>query len=454
MDDSSHLMNITRIVFRWRKPAAVFFCAVVVAALIYCLVTPNEYTARATLMPGTTTGEMTSSQNLASSFIDKFGFLGALRGSIVNPADIFANMLSSRLLARRVVLKHDLVKVFEIDKDDQAKALEEATDDLQKITSVDVSDKLLISIEVTYEDAALAAAIANTFLDELDKANQEFSLSSAKNAREFVEERLEQSESALIAAQAAFTKFQEEHGAIVLDEQSKATVEAVARLEGEILAQEAQRDAMMASHTPSFSKVRDLELSIAALRDKVRSLMKGTDGDEAGGEEKLTPEEGVFIPLGEVPAISAEYARLLLDVKTQEKVLEILVQQHEQLKIEEAKNVPTIQVLDRAFPPTKKSKPMRTVTMILAGLVGLIGAVGLALVLNYAEGELDQAKVSELNGMRKRASGELLSAARWLRRMGRREGSPKSRGPGGRRSQAGGSGGVGRQEGTPKGGAA
>jgi tyrosine-protein kinase Etk/Wzc len=416
LDDSSHLMNIIRIVFRWRKAAAVFFCAVVAAALIYCLVTPNEYTARATLMPGTTTGEMTPTQSMASSFINKFGFLGALRGSVMNPADIFANTLSSRLLARRVTEKHDLVRVFEVGDKDPDKALEQATDDLMKITSVDVSDKLLISIEVTYEDPVLAAAIANSFLDELDKANQEFSLSSAKKAREFVEGRLEQSEKALVSAQAAFTQFQEEHGAVVLDEQSKATVGAVARLEGEILAQEAQRDALMASHTPSFSKVRDLELSIQALRDKVRSLMKGTKGDERGGEETLTPEEGVFIPLGEVPAISAQYARLLLDVKTQEKVLEILVEQHEQLKIEEAKNVPTIQVLDRAFPPTKKSKPMRTVTMILAGLVGLVGAIGLALVLNYLEGEFDQPKLMELSGMRKRAFEELASGARRLRR--------------------------------------
>jgi tyrosine-protein kinase Etk/Wzc len=438
LDDSSHLMNIIRIVFRWRKVSAAFFCAVVAAALVYCLVTPNEYTARATLMPGNTTGEMTPTQSMASSFLNKFGFLGAFRGSVMNPADIFANTLSSRLLARRVAEKHDLVKVFEVGDKDPERALEEATDDLMKITSVDVSDKLLISIEVTFEDPALAAEVANSFLDELDKANQEFSLSSARKAREFVEERLEQSEQALVAAQTAFTKFQEDHGAIVLDEQSKATVEAVAKLEGEILAQEAERDAMMASHTPSFSKVRDLELSIKALRDKVRSLMKGTKGDERGGEEVLTPEEGVFIPLGQVPAISAQYARLLLDVKTQEKVLEILVEQHEQLKIEEAKNVPTIQVLDRAFPPTKKSRPMRTVTMILAGLVGLVGAVGLALLLNYLEGEFDQAKISELSGMRKRVFGELASGARALRRN-----RPGEGGAGGREGGAGQGGGPG-----------
>jgi uncharacterized protein involved in exopolysaccharide biosynthesis len=432
VEQSAHLIDLIRIVFKWRKPVAVFFCGVVVVALAYCLVTPNEYTARATLMPGSTSGEMSATQSLAGSFLNQIPFLRGFRSQTLNPAEVFANTLSSRLLARRVVRELNLIEVFRIDEDDPEKALEMATNRLLERSSVDVSDMMLISIEVTWKDPELAAAAANRFLNELDKANQEFSLSSAKNAREFVEDRLGRTEEELREAQGKLMQFQSRHGAIVLDEQSKATVEAVAALEAEILAMEARRDALSATHTPSYSKVRELDLNIEAMRKKVRGLMgsgpvsetpAGAGADSAGGGRSLNPDDGVFIPLGDVPEIAAEYARLLLDVKTQEQVFGLLIQQHEQLEIEEAKDVPTIQILDRAFPPIKKSGPQRKLIVLLAAITGFVGAVALALIMNYLEAELDQSKREELIGMRKNVLEEIFSILPWRRR-------PKGSGPG------------------------
>jgi tyrosine-protein kinase Etk/Wzc len=411
VEDSVRAIDLIRIVFRWRKPAAVFVCGVVLAALIYCLVTPNEYTAVATLMPGSTPGEASPMQNMAGSFLNQFGFGGMFRGAATNPADVFANTLRSRFVARNVVNELGLVELFDVKEKNPFRALEKATKDLRDITTVDVSDMLLISVGVTYQDPVMAAKIANVFIDELEKANQQFSLSSAKNAREFVELRLASTEESLHDAQTKFTEFQQEHGAVALDEQSRVTVEAVARLEGEILAMEAKRDALSATHTPSYSILRELDLTIDALRKKVRGLTMAGGGDEENpdGGEGVLSEMGVFIPLGDVPAMAAEYARLLLDVKTQASVLEILVQQHEQLKIEEAKDVPTIQILDRAVAPIEKSKPYRTVIMIVAIFVGLVGSFVLALTLNYLESEFDAGQRAELNSMRKNVVQEVLS---------------------------------------------
>jgi tyrosine-protein kinase Etk/Wzc len=416
VEESAHLIDLIRVLFKWRKPTALFFCGVVAAALIYCLVTPNEYTARATLMPGSSPGETGDMQNMAGSVLNRLGLSGVFRAPTINPADVFANTLRSRFLLRNVVRKMGLVEVFKIKDASQDRALEKAVDELLKRSSVDVSDMLLITVEVTDENPQLAADIANAFLDELDKANQQFSLSSAKKAREFVEERLDETEKSLVGAQDELTKFQEENGAIALDEQSKATVEAVARVEGEILALEAQRDALSATHTSAYSKVREMDLQIQAMRDKVRTLTRrdaasggGAKDKEVVPQESLSPEVGVFIPLGDVPSISAEYARLLLDVKTQEKVFEILVGQHEELKIEEAKNVPTIQVLDLAFPPIEKSKPFRTVIMVVAIFVGLVGSLGLALLLNYFEAEFDEKKLRELDQMRRTVVRDVIS---------------------------------------------
>jgi uncharacterized protein involved in exopolysaccharide biosynthesis len=114
VEESAHLIDLIRVLFKWRKPTALFFCGVVAAALIYCLVTPNEYTARATLMPGSSPGETGDMQNMAGSVLNRLGLSGVFRAPTINPADVFANTLRSRFLLRNVVRKMGLVEVFKI----------------------------------------------------------------------------------------------------------------------------------------------------------------------------------------------------------------------------------------------------------------------------------------------------------------------------------------------------
>ncbi len=423
MEDSTHLVDLVRILFKWRKPAALFVCAVVAGSLIYCLATPNQYTAQATLIPGTLPSELGSVTSMAGSFASRLGLMNLIGGGLpANSADIASNTLRSRFVARNVVKRLGLVKVYKIRQKDPYRAAEKAVNILLKRSSVDVSDMLLVSVDVVDRSPSRAANIANAFVDELDKANQQFNLSSAGKGREFVEKRLAETQSALIAAQQALISFEEQHGTVALNEQSRATVEAAARLEGQIIALQAKRDALSATYTPSYSRLRELDLNIAALRAKVRSLTAsgatgkgGLQGAEGG--QGVTSQEGVFIPLGRVPALAAEYARLLLAVKTQGQVFELLVQQHEQLKIEEAKNVPTIQILDRAYPPIKKSKPARTLIMLVAGFIGIIGGCALALLLNYFEAEFDKQRSDEMKGMARSVLTELRSRLPGRRRQ-------------------------------------
>ena len=54
------------------------------------------------------------------------------------------------------------------------------------------------------------------------------------------------------------------------------------------------------------------------------------------------------------------YADLYRQTKIQETVYELLTQQYELAKVEEAKEIPTVKVLDAAIVPTKKTFPPRS----------------------------------------------------------------------------------------------
>jgi capsular polysaccharide biosynthesis protein len=59
-------------------------------------------------------------------------------------------------------------------------------------------------------------------------------------------------------------------------------------------------------------------------------------------------------------------------LKIQATIFELLTQQHEQAKIQEKKDTPTIQILDEPKVPEKKSRPKRTTLALMAGMLSLL----------------------------------------------------------------------------------
>ena len=74
-----------------------------------------------------------------------------------------------------------------------------------------------------------------------------------------------------------------------------------------------------------------------------------------------------------------ELARLTRDVKIQETLVTLLVQQTEQARMAEGRDYPMVQVLDQAIPAERPSRPRLVLNLLLAGitslLVGVCGAV-------------------------------------------------------------------------------
>ena len=83
----------------------------------------------------------------------------------------------------------------------------------------------------------------------------------------------------------------------------------------------------------------------------------------------------------QLPLLGVKWGDLYRETKIQEAVYELLTQQDELAKIEEAKEIPTVKVLDPANVPEKKSFPDRLQFMVLstllafsAGAVWILGA--------------------------------------------------------------------------------
>jgi uncharacterized protein involved in exopolysaccharide biosynthesis len=83
--------------------------------------------------------------------------------------------------------------------------------------------------------------------------------------------------------------------------------------------------------------------------------------------------------------VGLELARLTREVKVQDTLVALLTQQVEQARLNEARDLPVVQVLDQAVPAERPSKPRLRLNVAIAGLSSFFGSVVLAFIIEYAK---------------------------------------------------------------------
>jgi uncharacterized protein involved in exopolysaccharide biosynthesis len=193
--------------------------------------------------------------------------------------------------------------------------------------------------------------------------------------RAFVETRLVEARSELARLEEELKSFQERNKALKLDDQSKAMIDAMGAVKGQLMAKEVELNTLLSYASSSNPKVEILRADVNGLKQKLVELGAGNGG---GGED-------IFIPTNKIPGLAFQYARLLRDFKVQEQLFELLTQQYEMARINEAKDSPTVQVLDIAKAPDKKHRPSRAFIVAVSTLFALVFSVFLAFFLEYRE---------------------------------------------------------------------
>jgi len=188
------------------------------------------------------------------------------------------------------------------------------------------------------------------------------STSSARRERIFLEGRLQGVSKDLEAAEKEFSQFASKNAAIDVKEQGKAMVEAAAMLQGQLIAAQAQYEGLRNIYTDDNSRVRSMKARIDELQ---RQLEKLGGKDESSTIASSQPGDSMYPSIRKLPLLGVTYADLYRRTKIQEAVLETLTKQYELAKVQEAKEIPTVKVLDSANTPDKKSYPPRTLFIFL-----------------------------------------------------------------------------------------
>ncbi len=365
MADSRSFLDV---LLGWRR--LVFGVAILgtLVAVVVSLLLPTWWTARATITPP---DETEAGGGLVQLFSQLGGAAGGMRTrGFLNraaPTDLMIGVIKSRRLRGQVVDRFDLQKVYDV------KSREHAVHVLGQHLQVNTTPEGLVEIAVEARDPRTAAEMANALVGFLDEYNRATSVEDARRTVAFVEARLADTRLRLEGAADSLRAFQEARGAIELGEQTRATVDALAGLEAERTQLEIQKGVLGQYATPDQLQVQDIAARIREIDEKARDL-RGKRPSGAQGRSSDT----ALLPLGDLPSLALQLADLRRELLVQEKVYEFLTSQLEEARIRESRDLVTVKVLDEATPPIRKTRPRRSLIVLLTAVVAFTVALGAA----------------------------------------------------------------------------
>lgn len=370
-DRKVSLIDYIFLLVKWRKLITINFLIVAVLAVGFTLIIPKTFTASTTILsPSDDDLGLGFSSLLASLPIAGLGVAGLSQASYQIVA-----ILNSRTVMEAIANKFNLIERYGADDMEQTiKALREnvtvtINEDLTIVLTVSAATSYLASEEKEDEARKTARDMANAFIQEMDIINKRLKTEEARNQRTFIERRYEENLTDLRNAENELKAFQEEHGVIALPEQTQATIQAAANLQAEITAKEVEVAVMERFVGGTHNTLERSKSQLSALKSKFKEMRNGHSKGSNGSNGKSEIE--LFLPLNQAPELGLQYVRLFREVTLQQKLLEFILPQYEQAKIQESRDIPTVQVLDPAVLPILRTSPKRGLICIAAGLVSI-----------------------------------------------------------------------------------
>lgn len=366
---------------RWRKLILINTLIVALLSVVVSLLLPNWYSARVSILPPQeetlTLGGLTRTLGSAIGTAGQVAMGLSGRTSLpiwASPSDYLAGILRSRRLREPIVREHDLIAVYKVEN------IDEALKAFSHHIKIRVGPEGIVRVSVEDKSPERAAAITASCLSELDLIQRETRRSRAADVRGFIAERLETARTSLAEAEEALRDFQAAHGLLVPEEQAKALVETIAHVEAERLMAVVERDALTAQVGTEHPEVLRLAARVRSL-EKAKAVLEGRTTEPAQLAELGIEGPTAIIDLTHLPEKTLTFLRLFRAVEIQEVLFELLTQMLEQYRIQEVRDLPTIQVLDAPAVPLEKVKPMRAVICITATLLAFLISLAVAALL-------------------------------------------------------------------------
>lgn len=340
----------------------------------YSFVVPHKYKSYAKIIASDS-----KASSLATMMSGLPSFITSGSGSTSIPVMTVGEILASKTNAQYVINKCGLKEIDpfkSLNADEQIDAVMTAISSDPKRSSgvILLECELKTSYFPTADEgkfvSKLSADMCNAAIEGLDKTNREKNVSTARKTRMYIERVLASNKLKIDSMQNIMVEYQKKHKLLSPENQATAVITNAVGVGTELAKAEVELRLAKEQYQNNTPLIQSLE-------QKVRTLQEQFSRSQTGG---ISSSDEVSIPVTQLPGITRDYLNMVRDLKILEQVNAYLETQRMQESIQEERDTPTIQVVDAATPPIKRSSPSRTMMTLLGIIASFVVACGIVLM--------------------------------------------------------------------------
>ncbi|MCK5763417.1 MAG: hypothetical protein KAH05_04795, partial [Clostridiales bacterium] len=302
----------------------------------------------------------TNNSNIMSSFMN------------LNVSNLFSSsggqsetisILSSRNFAEKIIDRFKLIDHYEIEEEDKY-LVKELIYEIYLTELLEVSQDMetgIIKLRVKTKDRFLSAKIANSITDELERYNTYLRMTKGKQEREFLEKRLSELNDEILNLTEEISKFQQSNKVLSIDQQILPLIENYSSLISDYLQNDIKLKYSLAFLDSNNVLISELSFKQDEMLKKIREIEYGSTG--------------IFdyqLSLGEIPELYRQSSLYEAKIEVLKKTYSFIYPQLESAKLQELRDTPTIQIIDKAVPSGRRTWPRRGILCIVTFIISVI----------------------------------------------------------------------------------
>lgn len=370
--------ELLRLIVKNRTFIIIFVAVVSAAAVVYSLLTPQIWESSASFY--------VVGDQLSSLPIDIEG-IGGLTAELLGQDNAqnainAVTAMRSRRFSEDVIRRFDLIDYYKITEKDSLKSMDFALKNLRKKTvKVDYSaDTGLVSVSAETKIKKLSRDIVDFYLQHIEVYNRDLKLTKGKMNREFLESRVRETENVIDSLLYAVKDFQTRHNAIDIEIQTESLINSYADVIASKMQADIELELARKTYAPDSPLISEFKHRSDALAKQISELESGSG--------PLKPR--YLIDIASLPDLGNQFAQLKMNLEIQTKVFEYLYPQYEAARLEELRDMPTLDILDTPREAGMRARPKRAMLCILAFMLALVMAVIIILIKNVFDNNKDR----------------------------------------------------------------
>ncbi len=388
-EEEIDIVELLRVIWQNRKMIVAITIGVMIMSVITALIIKRSYGAELTFTAESQKESSGGLAALASSL--PLASLGLGSGS--SGSEDYKTIMESRTFREDIIKKKGLFNYFiksqkiDISKIKDKEKIPDITDAakwLEKIVTISKDEKTgVFKIKSEYSDKQMAVLMPQYFYDELQFYLKEKKVTKSKMNRIYIEKQLEIVNNKMSEQEEEIKRIGKKYNSVSIGEESKAIAEIMAEIKKSIMEKTNQVTVMREFAGEENTELKRTEKELEVYKKQLLNL-------QTGG--KNVPVD--VIPLNDIPSLKIKMERMSRELQATAELYKMLLVQAGTAKIEEIKDIPVTNILDKPIMPKIPLKPNRKLIVVIGMVLGLFLGIFVAFAKEFLKG-IDFKKITE-----------------------------------------------------------